>query len=76
MERLVVSRENSEKIKFRAGWGRSRIKWERRGKKIRRGMVLVERKMGGGDELASYPLGLPGTVWSTTPQPPTPSQDS
>lgn len=39
-------------------------------------MVLVERKMGGGDELASYALGLPGTVWSTTPQPPTPSQDS
>ena len=39
-------------------------------------MVLVERKMGGGDELASYALGLPGTVWSTTPQPPTPRQDS
>ena len=39
-------------------------------------MVLVERKMGGGNELASYPPELPGTAWSTTTRPPTPSQDS
>ena len=56
--------------------GKAQDKVRKMTKKIRRGTVLVERKMGGGDESASYPLGLPGTVQNIYLAPLTPSQDS